>query len=206
MEETKTVFLSEKRKVVLEDDDDIALSLVSNDKEESRFEIAYPSGGYGGGSLHLSPSKKYMIFSYFSGESEEAFFLFKIENQELKFIYDSGYLYGEGADYCFVDDERILVQTFRTGTWYKENAEIDKNGDLYYEFGELNLFYIETHELRRHAIHVYPSGDWEEEKTDIGTFVFDDTNGNEFNVTMPWGKVTFYAPLKNILVVRFNNS
>ncbi len=147
-----------------------------------------------------------MIFSYFSGESEEAFFLFKIENQELKFIYDSGYLYGEGADYCFVDDERILVQTFRTGTWYKENAEIDKNGDLYYEFGELNLFYIETHELRRHAIHVYPSGDWEEEKTDIGTFVFDDTNGNEFNVTMPWGKVTFYAPLKNILVVRFNNS
>ena len=69
MEETKMVLLSDKRKVVLEDDDDLILSLVFDDKAESIFEVPYPSGGYGGGRLKLSPSENYLIFSYFSGDS-----------------------------------------------------------------------------------------------------------------------------------------
>lgn len=202
MEETKIVFLSDNRKVVLEDDDDIILSLVSDDKSENRFEVPYPSGGYGGGWLMLSPSENYVVFSYFSAESEEGFCLFQIEDSQLELIYDSGYLYGEEANYSFVDNERILVQTFRTGAWYEENAEADENGDLYYEFGELNLFYMETQELSRHTIHVYPSDDWEEEVTDVGTFAFSDLNGSEFHVTVPWGKATFYAPLESVLVIR----
>ncbi len=202
MEETKIVFLSDNRKVVLEDDDDIILSFVSDDKAESRFEVPYPCGGYGGGWLTLSPSKNYVVFSYFSGESEEGFCLFNIEDHQLKLVYDSGYLYGEEANYSFVNNERILVQTFRTGAWYEENAEADENGDLYYEFGELNLFYMETQELSRHTIHVYPSDDWEEEVTDVGTFAFSDLNGSEFHVTVPWGKTTFYAPLECVLVIR----
>ena len=202
MEETKMVFLSDNRRVVLEDDDDIILSFVSDDKAESRFEVPYPSGGYGGGWLTLSPSKNYVVFSYFSGESEEGFCLFNIEDHQLKLVYDSGYLYGEEANYSFVNNERILVQTFRTGAWYEENAEADENGDLYYEFGELNLFYMETQELSRHTIHVYPSDDWEEEVTDVGTYAFSDLNGSEFHVTVPWGKATFYAPLESVLVIR----
>ena len=156
MEETKVVFLSDGKKVILEDDDEIILSLISNDTVENRFEISYASGGYGGGSLQLSPSKKYLIFSYFSGESEEAFALLKIENEQINLLYDSGYFYGEEADYSFVNDEKILIQTFRTGAWYKGNTKTDKKGDIYYEFGELNLFDIETIELSRHTIHVYP--------------------------------------------------
>ena len=101
MEETKMVFLSDNRRVVLEDDDDIILSFVSDDKAESRFEVPYPSGGYGGGWLTLSPSKNYVVFSYFSGESEEGFCLFNIEDHQLKLVYDSGYLYGEEANYSF---------------------------------------------------------------------------------------------------------
>lgn len=202
MEETKIVFLSDNRKVVLEDDDDIILSFVSDDKVESRFEVPYPLGGYGGGWIMLSPSENYLVFSYFSGESEEGFCLFQIEDSQLELIYDSGYLYGEEANYSFVNNERILVQTFRTGAWYQENAEADENGDLYYEFGELNLFYIKKQGLSRHTIHVYPSDDWEEEVTDVGTFAFSDVNGSEVHVTVPWGETTFYAPLENVLVIR----
>lgn len=201
MEEKKTVFLADGRKVVLDDDDNLILSLVSNNKTEDTFKVPYPSGGYGGGSLQLSPSEKYLVFSYFSGESEEAFSLLEIKNGRLQFLYDSGYLYGEDAHYSFVNDEKILVQTFRTKFWYKENAETDENRDMYYEFGELNLFNLETHELSRHTIHVYPSEDWEEE-TDAGTFMFSEINGCQFNVIVPWGKVTFCEPLENILVVR----
>ena len=202
MEEKKTVFLMDGRKVVLDDDDDLILSLISNDKTEDAFKIPYPSGGYGGGSLQLSPSEKYLVFSYFSGECEEAFSLLEIGNGQLQFLYDSGYLYGEDAHYSFVNDEKILVQTFRTEFWYKENAKTDENRYIYYEFGELNLFNLETHELSRHIIHVYPSEDWEEEETDIGTFKFSEINGGQFSVIVPWGEVTFCEPLENILVVR----
>ena len=201
--DTDIVFLPDGINVILDDDDDIILSVLSDGKTENSFEIPYPSGGYGGGSLLLSPSGNYLVFSYFSGQSEEAFSLFTIENGHLKFLYDSGYLYGEEANYSFINDEKILVQTFRTGTWYEENAETDQHGDIYYEFGELNLFNLETHELNRHTIHVYPSDNWEEEKTDIGTFSFSEINGSEFNITMPWGKVTFHGPLEKILAVRF---
>lgn len=202
MEDSNTIFLSDRRKVVLEEDDDIILSLVSNNKTADTFEMLYPSAGYGGGALQLSPSEKYLVFSYFSGESEEAFSLFKIENGRLKFLYDFGYLYGEDANYSFANNEKILVQTLRTGSWYKENAKTDENGDIYYEFGELNLFNLETHELSRHPIYVYPSEDWEEEKTDVGTFKFSEINDSQISAIVPWGKVTFCAPLENVLVVR----
>ena len=202
MEETKTVFLADGRKIILDDDDDLILSFVSSNKTENTCTVPYPSGGYGGGALQLSPSEKYLVFSYFSGESEGAFSLFGIENGRLKLLYDSGYLYGEDAHYSFVNDEKILVQTFRTEFWYKENAKTDENNDMYYEFGELNLFNLETHELIRHTIHVYPSDDWEEEETDVGSFMFSEINGCQFSVIVPWGKVTFCEPLENILVVR----
>ena len=202
MEETKIVFLAGGRKIILDDEDDLILSFVSSNKTEDTCTVPYPSGGYGGGSLQLSPSEKYLVFSYFSGESEEAFSLFEIENGRLNFLYDSGYLYGEDAHYSFVNDEKILVQTFRTEFWYKENAKTDENNDIYYEFGELNLFNLETHELIRHTIHVYPSDDWEEEATDVGPFMLSEINGCQFSVIVPWGKVTFCEPLENILVVR----
>ena len=202
MEETKTVFLADGRKIILDDDDDLILSFVSNNKTADTYTVHYPSGGYGGGALQLSPSEKYLVFSYFSGESEEAFSLFGIENGRLKLLYDSGYLYGEDAHYSFVNDEKILVQTFRTEFWYKENAKTDENNDIYYEFGELNLFNLDTHELIRHTIHVYPSDNWEEEETDVGPFMFSEINGCQFSVIVPWGKVTFCEPLENILVVR----
>ncbi len=89
MDETNIVFLSDGRKVVLDDDDDIIISLVSNNTTEDTFVMSYPSGGYGGGSLQLSPSEKYLIFCYFSGQSEEAFSLLKIENGQLKSLYNS---------------------------------------------------------------------------------------------------------------------
>ncbi len=202
MEETKMIFLADGRKIVLDDDDELILSLVSGNQKEDTCQVPYPSGGYGGGALQLSPSERYFIFSYFSGESEEAFSLFEIENERLKPLYHCGYLYGEDAHYSFVNDEKLLVQTFRTEFWYEENAKIDENNDVYYEFGEFNLLNLETHELSRHTIHVYPSDDWEEEETDIGPFMLDELKDCQFHVIVPWGKATFYEPLEDVLVIR----
>ena len=200
---TDAVILSDERQVILEDEDEIAISLVLKDNVKNIFRFACPSGGYGGGSLLLSPSEKYLIFSYFSGESEEAFALFKIEEDYLKLLYDSKYLYGEDANYNFMDHEKFLIQTVRTGSWYKDEAQTDENGDRYYEFGELNIFNLESCKLERHTILVYPSDDWTEEETDAGSFFISDMiDGKLLNVKMPWGSETFHYPLQDTLVIK----
>lgn len=198
------VTLADGRRIVLHDEDDISLSLVSNNGVEETLPFSHLPGNYGGGTLLLSPSQRYVIFSYFSGESEEGFALLEIANNRLKLLYDSDYLYGEDANYSFANDERTIIQTFRTGAWYQNEAEIDENGDMYYEFGELNLFSLETNNLNRHTILVYPSDDWKEEETDIGTFSFSGIADGMLKVKMPWGIEAFEYPLQETLVVKFN--
>ena len=198
------VTLADGSKIILQDEDNISLSLISNDGTKDIFQFPYHSGGYGGGSLLLSPSERYVIFFYFSGESEEGFVLLEIVNHQFKFLYDSDYLYGEDANYGFADNEKILIQTFRIGSWYIEDAKTDESGDMYYTFGELNLLNLETLNLDRHTILVYPSDDWKEEKTDVGIFLFTDIADGMLSVEMPWGNEIFQYPLQETLVIRFS--
>ena len=79
------VTLADGSQIILQNEDDISLSLISNDGTKDIFQFPYHSGSYGGGSLLLSPSERYVIFSYFSGESEEGFVLLEIVNNQFKF-------------------------------------------------------------------------------------------------------------------------
>lgn len=202
MEKEKVVILSDKSKIILDDENDIFISLIVDGKTENTFSVPYPSAGYGGGSLFISSSKQYLLFSYFSGQCQEAFILFKINNYYLELLYESKYLYGEDANYCFLNDEQLLLQTLRTGWWYSEMDKPDKYGDNFYEFGQINILNINTKVLDIHTIHVYPSDDWEEEITDIGPFLFSSMINNSLNIMMPWGQESFQLPLKDILTIR----
>lgn len=196
MEETKIALLTDGRKIVLEDENDILLSFIVNGKTEYAFQVPSPSEGYGGGSLLLSPSEQYLLLSYFSGQSQEAFMLFCIDNCHLELFYESGYLYGEDANYRFLSDERLVLQTLRTGWWYPETEETDEHGDKFYEFGQINILNINARKLNRHVIRVYPSDGWEEDITDNGPFLFSEMlNDSSFTVIMPWGKEAFHYEL-----------
>ena len=117
MEET-SVTLSDMREIFL--DDDIIISMKRDDEILHTFEVPFPSAGYGGGMLMLSPSERYLVFSYYSGQSEEAYILFEIQNSCLEFIYSSDYLYGEGVSYLFSEHEELLYQALpkSIGPWY----------------------------------------------------------------------------------------
>lgn len=67
------VTLADGSKIILQNDNVVSLSLVLNGIAKDTFQFSHLSDNYGGGSLLLSPSEKYVIFSYFSGESEEGF-------------------------------------------------------------------------------------------------------------------------------------
>ena len=110
MEET-SVILSDRREVIL-DDEDIIISMKRDDEILHTFKVPFPSAGYGGGMLMLSPSERYLVFSYYSGQSEEAYILLEIQDSCLEFTYGSDYLYGEGAS--------IMAATASVFHWFAE--------------------------------------------------------------------------------------
>lgn len=199
----KCVVLSDNRRILLNDESDIALSVVSDGVTKYVFSVPYPLEGYGGGALLLSSSEKYLLFSYYSGQSEEAFILFRIDENALEPIYESGYICGEDAGYIFSDSEAFLFQTVRTGWWYEEEAETDSFGDPFYEFGEINILDIRKKTLDRHCIHIYPSADWKEGATDAGAFRLSGTeNDSTLHVRLPWGEEALALPLENPIIFK----
>ena len=108
------------------------------------------------------------------------------------------------VNYCFSNDEKFLLQTLRTGWWYDESeAETDKDGNHFYEFGSIRVLDIDKGTLDEHMIHVYPSSNWEEGITDNGPFELSKmVNDSTFTITMPWGEETFSFPLEKIILLK----
>lgn len=203
MKEGTHLTLKDGREILLQDDKDIFLSVRSGHETLSSYPFTCPSGGYGGGTLLLSPSEQYLIFSFFSGQSEEGFSLFQIEDSRLVPLFESEYFYGEGASYLFSDDEGVLFQSLLGGfgPWYVEDAYQDEEGAPYFRYGEINILDVKSKSLSRHKFHVYPSESWEAEidgPSDISKI----TGGDTLHIAMPWGEETLTLPLEDTIVFR----
>lgn len=203
MKEGTHLTLKDGREILLQDDEDIFLSVRSGHETLFSYPFTCPSGGYGGGTLLLSPSEQYLIFSFFSGQSEEGFSLFQIEDSRLVPLFESEYFYGEGASYLFSDDEGVLFQSLLGGfgPWYVEDAYQDEEGAPYFRYGEINILDVKSKSLSRHKFHVYPSETWVEEidgPSDISKI----TGGDTLHIAMPWGEETLTLPLADTIVFR----
>ena len=203
MKEGTHLTLKDGREILLQDDTDILLLICSKHEIIYSHPFTCPSGGYGGGTLLLSPSEQYLIFSFFSGQSEEGFSLVQIEDSRLVPLFESEYFYGEGASYLFSDDEGVLFQSLLGGfgPWYVEDAYQDEEGAPYFEYGEINILDVESQSLSRHKFHVYPSEAWEEE-IDGPSYASEITDGNILHVSMPWGEELLTLPLADITKFR----
>ena len=204
MEET-SVTLSDMREIFL--DDDIVISMKRGNEILHTFEVPFPSAGYGGGMLMLSPSEQYLVFSYYSGQSEEAYILFEIQDASLKFIYGSDYLYGEGASYLFSEHEELLYQALPNsiGPWYRENAEDDENGELFFEFCQINVLDIQKKTVECHSIHVVPSECWDDKWAEgEPPCLIEIVDCHMLRITMPWGEEQLVLPLDDRIIFRPN--
>lgn len=205
--EIKYVVLSDKTKIHLNDkDDDISVSIVSGEKTISRFPVFYPSSGYADGSLFLSPSQTYLMFAYYSGQSEEAFTLFRISDFKLKIVFESPYLGGEAASYSFSGDEKLLIQGLPSicsewwELWFDGDVEKDENGKRFFDFGWINILDIEKAKMHKHTIRIYPTDDWQPQKASYNPFMSPViTSTNTIKISMPWGDEALDLPLKDII-------
>lgn len=203
MKEGAHLILSDGREILLQDDSDILLSIFSNHELIYIHQFSCPSGGYGGGTLLLSPSEQYLLFSFFSGQNEEGFSLFRIEDSCLVPLFDSEYLYGEGASYIFSDDEEILFQSLLGGfgPWCVEDAEKDETGLPYFQYGEINILDVKVKSLSRHKFRVYPSENWDEE-IDKPSYISKIIGNDTLCVVMPWGEEALQLPLAKTTIFR----
>ena len=207
MNEIKCVILNDNIEIRLNDKDDIFISFVSGKKTLNSLPISYPSAGYADGSLYLSPDKSYLLFSYYSGQSEEAFTLFRIIDNNLKTIFASPYLGGEVADYAFSPDEKLLIQSLPSmcsewwQPWLDNDVLKDKDGKLFFDFGAINILDIEKQTIRKHILRIYPTDDWCPQEISYSPFMSPKiTNSDTLKISMPWGDETIDFPLKDIIV------
>ena len=203
MKEGTHLTLKDGREIFLQDDTDILLLICSKHEIIYSHPFTCPSGGYGGGTLLLSPSEQYLIFSFFSGQSEEGFSLFQIEDSRLVPLFESEYFYGEGASYLFSDDEGVLFQSLLGGfgPWYVEDAYQDEEGAPYFQYGEINILDVKSKSLSRHKFRVYPSESWEAE-IDGPSAISKITGGDTLHIAMPWGEEMLTLPLADTIVFR----
>jgi len=211
LNEVKCVVLNDKTEILLNDENDISISFICDGKIINTLEIPYPLGGYGGGSLYLSPSKSYLLFWHYSGQSEESFTLYKISDDKLEIVFEELYLNGEAANYDFSPNEEFLIQSLPISCtqwdwkYYVEEcdfAEKDENNNLFFVFGYINILDIANKTLSQHQIRIYPSESAENfSKESYNPFIpLEMVDASTLKISMPWGEETLNLPLEDILV------
>ncbi len=211
IQETKTIQLGNRKSIKL-NEKNLTIDLCSNDEILESLELDYPSAGYGGGSIHLSPSKSKVVFTYYSGQSEEAFSIFELNNQ-LKTIFESVYFFGEAASYCFNRDESLFVQVLpRTCTewwlpWEDGDLEEDEDCGGYFEFCDINILNMSTHKLSHHTIRVKPASTWQPPTDAEDPLLYPEfISESELSIRFPWGKTVLTLPFPKLITYELPNA
>ena len=197
--------LNNNYEILLNDEKDITLSIISNGKTIYSVLVEPPSGGYGGGFLLPSPSEQYLVFSFYSGESEEAYQLFKINDCILESIFECDYLCGEGASYIFSDNEAVLIQALpeSVGPWFTDDAMTDENEHPFFVYGKINILDIQKKTMHKHTLTVYPSDSWDNDMAEAEPFFISKVpEGHALHLIMPWGEEVLSLPLNDTIIFR----
>lgn len=171
---------------------------------EERLDFPYPNAGIGGGSLTLSPSERVLLFSYFSGQSEEAYRLISTE-RHLRQLGSCEYLFGEAASYAFSPDGQMMLMALPASCTPWEQAELDKDasGNLFLEFGLLRVHHIVDDVATQHSIRVYFDLVWEPIRDDYDPELFPGINNQgDVKITLPWRAIDLAAPIPEIVELR----
>ena len=171
---------------------------------EERIDFPYPDAGFGGGALALSPSERLLLFSYFSGQSEEAYRLISTEPQ-LRELGSCPYLFGEAASYAFSPDEQTMLMALPASCtpWEKDHLQEDRSGNLFLDFGLLRLHRVVDDVATQHSLRVYFEEAWEPDSDDYDPDLQPEIdNEGSVTITLPWGRVKLAAPISDIVELR----
>lgn len=207
-EEIKLVKLNDGSQIQLRDEDEISIEKMIDGEIVSSVSLEFPSAGYAGGAIHVSPCGSYILFAFYSGQSEEAFTLLK-NGENIEILFESGYSFGEAASYCFSEDKSTLFQGLPCSCsewwmpWEDEVLEEDAEGNEFFEFGSINILNIKTGELKRSEIRIQPTKGWEPAESKYNPLLLQGIVAkNELRISWPWAEEILKLPLPNILIYK----
>jgi hypothetical protein len=166
-------------------------------RELARYELEYPSAGFGGGGWVLSPSGKLLVLHYSSGQSEETFALLDLSNRALRLVASPGYERGEYSSYAFSPTEDTMVVALpRTceewrQAWEDDGLEVAEDGVDVLPFATLLLCSTDSGAIRRTELELAPKVP---EPVNPGEYDPDlapefRANSSSVSVQLPWGRV-----------------
>jgi hypothetical protein len=185
----------------------ITVSIVDRQSGELRsaVRLPYPSAGYGGHELVVSPSGHWLALFLYSGQSEVGYELFELV-PELAHAGGLPYMFGEGDGPVFSTDERFLVMAWETYfDWWSDASLADSDHDREIEWGALAV-----HELPNGAIFRVPlvarvPAGWSPEPSSwTAPTELRFTTPHELSLRTPWGaepRIPFPLPEDGPVVV-----
>jgi hypothetical protein len=207
-EEIKLITLNDGTQIQLSDENELSIVKTVNGELVSSVQLEFPSAGYAGGAIHASPCESYILFAFYSGQSEEAFTLLK-NGESIEILFESGYEFGEAASYCFSKDKNTLFQglPLRCTEWWipweDDDMDEDAEGNKYFEFGSINTLNIQTGELKRNEIRIQPTNDWESVESEYNPLLLQHKVAkNVLRISWPWAEEILKLPLPNILIYK----
>jgi len=188
----------------------VLIQLIRPNGNTETCEIPNSKYGIAGGSFVISPSERFAIFHYYSGQSEEAYALFRLADG-FTHLASQDYLHGEVASFCFSADESIMIMALpRTYTdWWETleegDPEPDGEGRNLHEFGLVHFLEIATGQKMDHQIKISVpeelippqieyDHDWKPKFLQNGGI----------GLSMPWGEVELPRELPGIVTIDVN--
>ena len=184
----------------------ISVRLLRDEHATGEAKIPYPSHGLAGGHFIVSPSQRFAVLSMFSGQSEEGYELFRIDDSVSR-IGSLPYQVGEVASFCFSADESILVMALPSRcsewwlTWEEGEAEPDGEGRHVFPFGQIQVHEIGTRSSSVHELRVSVPEDWQPTRQDYDPDLKPHFTAHGLALSMPWGVVQLPLPLAPIITL-----
>jgi hypothetical protein len=169
------------------------------------LDFPYPKAGLGGGGSTPSGTESLILFSYFSGQSEEAYRVISLDGPMQQVCF-CDYLFGEAASYCFSPDERTLLMALPTCIsewwlpWEDDELETDASGRRFLDFGVLRLHEIHTGAASHHVLRVFFSDGWHPDETEYDPDLAPQLEADgRIGISLPWGMLRLAPPVPGIV-------
>jgi hypothetical protein len=156
--------------------------------ERQTVRLPYPSAGYGGHELVVSPSGRYLALFLYSGQSEVGYELFELVPE---LIHTGGlpYVFGEGDQPVFSPDERSLVMVWESYfDWWSDETAADRGRAREIEWGAFATQQLPDRPIVRVPLRARIPAGWQPEGSSWTAptelrFVARD----ELSLRTPWG-------------------
>jgi hypothetical protein len=189
------------------DPDGIGVQLLRDDVVIDEVLLPFPNAGLGGGHIVLSSSERFALLSTFSGQSEEGYELFRLDDR-ITLVARLSYQFGEAASYCFSPDESLLVMALPSSCiewwspWDEGEAEPAEEGRSCFNFGLLTVQDTATARISFHELAVTVPAAWQPSRAeydpDLRPRFFGD---RRLGLSMPWGEIELPLPLPERVVL-----